>query len=363
MVSSRRWRASASGPDGDLILGELAERQAVHRRWPDGQVDARARRPEGRAFSVGSFARSARAVRLWSWPGPRRTMILEGPPGRRAQRQARKPVRLRPVCVRTSERRGYGYRLSTSHGRQTPHRTKLQVAVFITLLILAAIGVVLLVRNVLPGSSSSSGVRGSGVAATSTRALANFSGIDLAGSNNVTVVAGARQSVVVHADTNLLSHVTTQVKAGKLIIGDIGSFAAKSPMYVEVSVPSLAALDLSGSGNITVTGIRASRLTVTLSGDGNIYASGSATRLNVSIDGSGNCPIQRSHRPERGRRRHRVRHDLCDGDTEPGREGAGRRRGPLQRQSPAGNIQHHRQRSRDTRLSSGATPVTNPCRS
>jgi hypothetical protein len=175
------------------------------------------------------------------------------------------------------------------HGRQTPRRTKLQGAVFLTLLILAAIGVVLLARDLLPGSWTFSGVQGSGVAATSTRALPNFSGIDLAGSNNVTVVAGAQQSVVVHADSNLLSHVTTQVKAGKLIIGDVGSFAAKSPMYVEISVPSLTALDLSGSGNITVTGIKASQLTVTLAGSGNISADGSVTRLNISIDGSGDA--------------------------------------------------------------------------
>ena len=167
------------------------------------------------------------------------------------------------------------------HDGQTPHRTKPQMAAYTTLLILAAIGVVLLARDVLPGSSRSSGVPGSGVAATSTRALPNFSGMDLAGSNNVTVVAGARQSVVVHADSNLLSRVTTQVKAGTLIIGDVGSFEAKSPMYVEVSVPSLTALDLSGSGNITVTGIRASRLTVTVPGSGDIAASGSVARLNA----------------------------------------------------------------------------------
>ena len=173
------------------------------------------------------------------------------------------------------------------HGRQTPRRAKLPVAAFIILVILAATGVVLLARDVLPGSSRSPGVQGSGVAATSTRALANFSGVDLAGSNNVTVVAGARQSVVVHADSNLLSHVTTHVTAGKLIIGEIGSFTVKSPMYVEVSVPSLAALDLTGSGNITVSGISASRLAVALPGSGNISASGSVTRLNVSIDGDG----------------------------------------------------------------------------
>jgi len=60
-------------------------------------------------------------------------------------------------------------------------------------------------------------------------------------------------------------------------------------MYVEVSVPSLTVLDLSGSGNITVTGIRASQLTVTVPGSGDIAASGSVARLDISIDGSGDA--------------------------------------------------------------------------
>ena len=241
------------------------------------------------------------------------------------------------------------------HSRQTPHRTKPQLAAFTALLILAAIGVVLLARDLLPGSPGSSGVQGSGAAATSIRALPSFSGIDLAGSNNVTVVAGTRQSVVVHADSNLLSHVTTQVKAGTLIIGDVGSFNAKSPMYVEVSVPSLTALDLSGSGNITVTGIRASRLTVTVPGSGDISASGSVTQLDISIDGSGDAQFTGliARNVERGHQR--VRQHLRDGDPEPGREGAGQRCDPLHRQSCAGNNQHHRQRSCNTRLSSEAT--------
>jgi hypothetical protein len=174
--------------------------------------------------------------------------------------------------------------------RPTLRRTRVPLAALIILVLLAAIGVVLLARD-LQGSSSSSELQGSGTAATSARALADFRGIDLAGSNNVTVVAGSGQSVVVHADSNLLSHVTTQVKAGKLIIRDVGSFAAKSPMYVEVRVPSLTALELSGSGTITVTGISASQLSVTLPGSGDIDASGSVAQLNVSIDGSGNAQL------------------------------------------------------------------------
>ena len=53
-----------------------------------------------------------------------------------------------------------------------------------------------------------------------TRSVAPFSSVELAGSNIVTVRAGARQSVVVHAHANMLGHVTTRVLAGDLVIGD-----------------------------------------------------------------------------------------------------------------------------------------------
>jgi Putative auto-transporter adhesin, head GIN domain len=118
-------------------------------------------------------------------------------------------------------------------------------------------------------------------------ALPRFSRLDLAGSTNVTVVAGGRQSVVVRADSNLISHVTTHVVAGTLVIGTTGNFTTRSPMNVQVSVPSLTAVTLSGSGEISVSKIEAARLTVTLPGSGVLYASGTATRLDVTLGGSG----------------------------------------------------------------------------
>ena len=88
------------------------------------------------------------------------------------------------------------------------------------LVLLASTGLLLLVEtDVFRGSSSASG-QGSGVAASQTRDVAGFSGIELAGSNVVTVRVGGTQSVVVHADDNLLSRVTTQVRAGSLVIGN-----------------------------------------------------------------------------------------------------------------------------------------------
>jgi Putative auto-transporter adhesin, head GIN domain len=168
-----------------------------------------------------------------------------------------------------------------------PHRqrgliTVLFVAV-VAVLVLAAVVMALLAR----GGSSSPGVQGSGVAATQSRVLPTFSSVDLAGSNSVTVAVGRRQSVVVHADSNLMRNVTTRVVSGTLVVGTTGSFTTKSPMSVEVSVPSLAAVTLSGSGEISVNGINAPRLTVRLPGSGTLQAGGNVTKLDVTLGGSG----------------------------------------------------------------------------
>ncbi len=160
-------------------------------------------------------------------------------------------------------------------------------SIMIAVLALAAIGVAVLV----PGGSSNSGVQGSGAAVTQTRAVASFTGLDLAGSNNVTIIAGGPQSVVVHADSNLVNHVTTGVVAGTLVIGDTGGFTTRTPMSVDVSVPSLTALNLSGGGQISVTGINTSQLTVTVSGSGLLSAAGTVTRLDVTLSGDGQAQL------------------------------------------------------------------------
>jgi len=64
-------------------------------------------------------------------------------------------------------------------------------------------------------------------------------------------------------------------------------------MFVAVSVPSLDALTVQGSGNISVTGINSPSLTVRLPGSGTIHAAGTTTRLDVAIGGSGTALLSR----------------------------------------------------------------------
>ena len=168
------------------------------------------------------------------------------------------------------------------------------VALVTILLALLALAIGLLIQHdVFQGSSTSNGVRGSGHAVAQSRTLPPFSSVDLAGSNVLTVHVGARQSVVVHADSNLVERVTTDVRGGELVIDNtLGTFDARTPMRVDVGVRTLRRLTLSGSGVIAVTGVDTRVLGATLSGSGVLRVSGTATRLEIALDGSGDAQLQ-----------------------------------------------------------------------
>ncbi len=177
------------------------------------------------------------------------------------------------------------------HSR-APHRRWLLAAGAVALVV-AGIAIGLLIHGDVADRSSAVGVEGSGVAATETRDVAPFAAVDLAGSNNVSVHVGGEQSVVVSADDNLLDHVTTTVENGKLVIGTTpGSMTTKTPMSVDVTVPSLHALTLSGSGTVVADGIAAKRLTVALPGSGILRASGTTTALEIEHAGSGDAQLE-----------------------------------------------------------------------
>jgi putative autotransporter adhesin-like protein len=150
------------------------------------------------------------------------------------------------------------------------------------------LGVALLYQFDVVGGSSGPTTEGSGVPATQARHVAPFHGVELAGANNILIHVGGKRSVVVKADDNLIHRVTTTVQSGELVVANRpGSFTTKSPMSVDVTVPTLTTLRLSGSGNLVVDGIDAGSLKVSLPGSGTLTGSGTATRLDVTIDGSG----------------------------------------------------------------------------
>jgi hypothetical protein len=164
-----------------------------------------------------------------------------------------------------------------------------------TALVAAAIAVtvtLLLQHDLSQGSSSSSGLHGSGVVATQTRHLASFRSIDLAGANVVTVRVGDRQTVTVRGDDNLIRLITTRVTSGKLVVDQSRSFTTRSGMAVQVTVPALDAVTLSGSGVLTVDGVRGSEFSVRVPGSGLVTANGTVSRLDARLSGSADVRLQ-----------------------------------------------------------------------
>jgi hypothetical protein len=174
---------------------------------------------------------------------------------------------------------------------QALHR--LYLILLTALVLLVAAGVVLLAWHDRGSSSTSvNGLQGSGVAATQARNVPAFAAVDLAGASEVAVHVGGRQSVVVHADDNLIKLVTTEVQGRKLVIATTGSFTTKSAMRVDVTVPTLVAATLSGDGIVSVDAVKAEQFTARLPGSGVLRVSGTVGSLDATLAGSGDLQLQ-----------------------------------------------------------------------
>jgi hypothetical protein len=140
-------------------------------------------------------------------------------------------------------------------------------------------------------STATGGTEGSGVLASEPRNVANFTQIELGGTSRVIVRVGAPKEVVVHGDDNLLRLITTKVTGDTLVIAESGSFNSHRGVEVDVAIPSLAGLTLSGTGDLTATGVRADRFKVNLAGAGRLEVTGSAKHLDASLTGVGDARL------------------------------------------------------------------------
>jgi hypothetical protein len=136
-------------------------------------------------------------------------------------------------------------------------------------------------------------VKGSGIEKASTRRTASFTRVDLKGSMRVAIVVGEPLSVIVRGDDNLIGRVRTRVKGETLTISNDRLYRSKIGLSVAIHVPTLTAIDLSGSGTIEVRNVQGTRFIADLSGSGEIALDGKPDRLDLDISGSGDIQVDR----------------------------------------------------------------------
>ena len=124
-----------------------------------------------------------------------------------------------------------------------------------------------------------------------TRDVAKFTRIDNRASVDVRLHVGEAQRVRVRAGEKVIDDVGTEVRDGTLhVTFDHHGFGGND-VVVEASVPALSAVETSGSGDIDVDGIDADAFKLRSDGSADIWLAGTAGRLAVNIDGSGDADL------------------------------------------------------------------------
>lgn len=139
------------------------------------------------------------------------------------------------------------------------------------------------------------GTRGSGTIKTETRQTGSFDMILSKGSVDTDVTIGPQLAVAVEADDNLLPLIRTEVKNGALVIDTEGDWSSRHDPVVHITMPSLGAIGIDGSGDATIRGLNGGALGTRIRGSGGITASGNVSQLEVVIDGSGDVDCKDVH--------------------------------------------------------------------
>ncbi|MEI8259557.1 MAG: head GIN domain-containing protein [Deltaproteobacteria bacterium] len=135
------------------------------------------------------------------------------------------------------------------------------------------------------GCDRISGLRGSGHPRSEQRTVETFDQVQISGGLNATVVVGPAVSLAITADDNLLPLITSRVDHGQLQIRTTQSISSVTPVNIQVSVPSLTTLDVSGGVTVTATGINAPSFDVHASGGSSVTIGGRAPQFSATLSG------------------------------------------------------------------------------
>ena len=134
-------------------------------------------------------------------------------------------------------------------------------------------------------------INGEGTITTTTLSVADFTGIDLAFSSNVTINQGSPQKVEATGHPNIIEKITTDVSNNIWVIGLEDGCFEDYELSVEITVPNINSLELSGSGNLLVNDFsnQNAPLSLALSGSGNLTLNEfeGITDMNTTLNGSG----------------------------------------------------------------------------
>lgn len=134
-------------------------------------------------------------------------------------------------------------------------------------------------------------VVGSGEVVSEQRDVSDFDEVTLSGVGQLHITQTGSESLTIEAENNILPLLTSEVHGRRLVLGtEPGAhFSPKRPIRFILTVKDLAAVRISGAGNVETSALGAQALRLEISGAGNMNITGlAADRLEVTLSGAGN---------------------------------------------------------------------------
>ncbi|CAA9424760.1 MAG: hypothetical protein AVDCRST_MAG37-180 [uncultured Rubrobacteraceae bacterium] len=138
-------------------------------------------------------------------------------------------------------------------------------------------------------SSTGATAQGSSDVTSESRDVSGFDEVELQGIGNLSIQQADSESLTVEAEEGVLPKIRTEVVDNRLILGPDPNTSIQTTQQINytLTVKDLNALKVSGSGDIEAEGISTDKLTVAISGAGDVKVSGKADSQEVDISGTG----------------------------------------------------------------------------
>jgi hypothetical protein len=159
----------------------------------------------------------------------------------------------------------------------------------LALLLIGASYSVLRAQGVGAGNTSP----GSRLVATEKRTLgASVNEVEVSGPINLTLRQGPSASLEVRGEQRLLANVDTTVDGDTLHIGPRGILLRhRQPIEVTLVLPTLGQLNISGSGQHSVSGFSGERIEVNVDGSAGLRFNGRYREIDAGLHGSGDMEV------------------------------------------------------------------------
>ncbi len=135
-------------------------------------------------------------------------------------------------------------------------------------------------------------VKGNGIKATETRAVAAFTAIDATGIGRLKLRVGEIESLTITADENILPLIKSEVKDGVLVLSTTGATKSKTDIVFDATAKTIKRLENSGTVSINASGFNGGDLAVETSGVGSITLAGRVDSFKAELSGVGSLDAE-----------------------------------------------------------------------